>query len=149
MSHSYKASYLRISGLLMLFAVFSFQLIAQNWDVPADKKAKNSNIKFDELTSKEGEAVYAKKCVSCHGNPSKANMRRSFKPMPPDLASAGTQSLTDGELFYILNTGRGLMPAFAGAISESEQWKVISYLRSFNKSYKQVLAKSNSSRSKK
>jgi mono/diheme cytochrome c family protein len=135
-------------SLFLLISLVSFNLSAQNWDVPADKKVKSSSFKFDELSTKEGEVIYVKKCVSCHGTPAKGNMRRSFKPVPPDLASSGSQSLTDGELFYILNTGRGLMPSFAGVITETDQWKVISYLRSFNKSYKQVFSKPTSNHTK-
>jgi len=41
------------------------------------------------------------------------------------------------------------MPSFFGTLTESDQWKVISYLRSFNKSYKQVVSKPNSARPKK
>ena len=148
MTQHSKAFKFRIISLLILTTVVSLQLSAQNWDVPADKKAKNCDFKFDESTAKVGEAIYSKKCASCHGTPAKGNNRRSFKPVPPDLASSGSQNLTDGELLYILSTGRGLMPSFFGTLTESDQWKVIAYLRSFNKSYKQVVSKSNTSRPK-
>jgi mono/diheme cytochrome c family protein len=144
-----KAIKFRIISLLILISLVSVKLAAQNWDVPADKKAKNCDFKFDESTAKLGEAIYSKKCASCHGTPAKGNNRRAFKPVPPDLGSSGSQNLTDGELLYILSTGRGLMPSFFGTLTESDQWKVISYLRSFNKSYKQVVSKPNSARPKK
>jgi mono/diheme cytochrome c family protein len=149
MAHNNKALKFRITGILVLLTILSSQVIAGNWDVPADKKAKNSNLKFDQNTAKEGEVIYTKNCASCHGNPSKGNVLKSLKPIPPDLASSGTQKLTDGELFYILNTGRGLMPVFKDVLSESDRWKVISYLRSFNKSYVQVLSNVDPSKSDK
>jgi mono/diheme cytochrome c family protein len=123
-----------------LLVVTSVQVIAGSWDIPADKKAKNSYIKFDATTAKEGEAIFTKNCASCHGNPTKGNVLKSLKPVPPDLGMAGTQKLTDGELFYILNNGRGLMPNFKDVLPESDRWKVISYIRSFNKTYVQVLS---------
>ncbi len=135
--------------ILFLLAIFSFSKInAQAWDVPADKKAKNSYIKFDENTAKEGEAIYTKNCVSCHGNPGKANNLKTLNPIPPDLGAAKTQALTDGELFYILNTGRGAMPSFKNTLSEEERWKTISYIRSFNKQYVQVVSKTDPTKSK-
>lgn len=133
---------------ILIAILFSINIFAQNWDVPADKKAKNSYIKFDDATSKEGEAIYTKNCVSCHGNPGKGNSLKTLKPIPPDMASVQTQNLTDGELFYILVVGRMLMPSFQNVLSETDRWKVISYIRSFNKKYAQVLSKTDPTKSK-
>jgi hypothetical protein len=137
----------KISTLFIFAVLLGMNLSAASWDVPADKKSKNSFIKFNDAASKEGEVLYNKNCASCHGNPSKGNVLKSLKPTPPDLASEGTQKLTDGELFYILNTGRGLMPTFKNVLSENERWKVISYMRSFNKKYVQVLSNTDPSKS--
>ena len=133
---------------ILIAILFILNAFAQNWDVPADKKAKNSYIKFDDATSKEGEVIYTKNCVSCHGNPGKGNSLKTLKPIPPDLSSVQTQNLTDGELFYILVTGRMLMPSFQNVLSENERWKVISYIRSFNKKYAQILSKNDPTKSK-
>jgi mono/diheme cytochrome c family protein len=135
------------SFICVLF--FCSQMVTgNNWNVPADKKAKNSNIKFDAASAKQGEDIYTKNCVSCHGNPGKDNSLKSLTPIPPDLSSSVTQSLTDGELFYILTTGRVIMPSFQSILSEEERWKAISYIRSFNKNYVQVLSKFDSGKSK-
>lgn len=139
---------IRLSVTILLTVIVCLQLHAQNWDVPADKKAKNSYIKFDNVTAKEGEVVYNKNCMSCHGNPGKNNSMKSLQPVPPDLSSAQTQQLTDGELFYILNIGRGLMPSFKNILSENDNWKTISYIRSFNKKYVQTLSKFDPAKSK-
>lgn len=140
---------LKVVFTVLLTALFYFQSVAQQgWDVPADKKVKNSYIKFDAASAKEGEAIYTKNCLSCHGNPTKDNSMKSLKPVPPDLSGAKTQKLTDGELFYILNTGRGLMPSFSNVLSESDRWKTIAYMRSFNSSYVQVLSKTDPTKSK-
>jgi hypothetical protein len=137
----------KISFIIVFSALIGLNLSAAGWDVPADKKSKNSFIKFNDASAKEGEVLYNKNCASCHGNPSKGNVLKSLKPTPPDLASDGTQKLTDGELFYILNTGRGLMPTFKNVLSENERWKVIAYMRSFNKKYVQVLSNTDPSKS--
>ena len=135
--------------ILAVVSVFLFQSFAQNnWNVPADKKAKNSYIKFDPASAGQGEAIYTKNCASCHGNPGKGNSLKSLNPIPPDLSSKKTQALTDGELFYILTTGRAIMPSFKTVLSEEDRWKVISYIRSFNKSYLQVLSKFDPNKAK-
>lgn len=139
---------IKFTIIFLLAISFVAKLNAQAWDVPADKKAKNSYIKFDENTAKEGEAIYIKNCVSCHGDPGKANNLKTLNPIPPDLGSVKTQALTDGELFYILNTGRGAMPSFKNTLSEEERWKTISFIRSFNKQYVQVVSKTDPTKSK-
>jgi hypothetical protein len=138
---------LQLSTILVV-CLLSLQSFAQRWDIPADKKAKNSYIPFTAVTAKEGEALYTKTCLSCHGNPGKGNSLKTLKPIPPDLTSSTTQQRTDGDLFYILTTGRVIMPSFKNVFSEDERWKIISYLRSFNKQYVQVLSKFDPRKSK-
>lgn len=139
---------LKISIVLAITGLFQYQAIAQNnWDVPADKKTKNSNLEFNTATSKEGEGIYNANCKSCHGDIGKNNSLKSLKPVPPDLSSTGTKALLDGELFYILNTGRGLMPSFKEVLPETNRWKVISYIRSFDKEYVQIISKTDPSKS--
>lgn len=139
---------LRIVTFTIVSLFFLQSFAENNWNVPADKKVKNSYIKFDAGSAGQGEAIYTKNCLSCHGNPGKGNSLKSLNPIPPDLSSTKTQSLTDGELFYILSTGRMVMPSFQNVLSEEERWKVISYIRSFNKNYVQVLSKLDSNKSK-
>jgi len=134
---------------LAVVSVFFLQSFAQNsWNVPANQKAKNSYLKFDAATTGQGEAIYSKNCTSCHGDMTKGNSMKSLNPVPPDLSTKGTQALTDGELFYILSTGRAVMPNFSSVLSEEERWKVISYIRSFNKSYVQVVSKFDPNKAK-
>ena len=134
---------------LAVVSVFFLQSFAQNnWNVPANQKSKNSYIKFDAATTGQGQEIYTKNCTSCHGDMTKGNSMKSLNPVPPDLSTKGTQALTDGELFYILSTGRGVMPNFSSVLSEEERWKVISYIRSFNKSYVQVVSKFDPNKAK-
>ncbi len=86
--------------------------------------------------------------MSCHGNPGKGNSLRTLKPIPPYLAGPVTQHRTDGDLFYIITTGRMIMPSFKNVFSEDERWKLIAFIRSFNKQYAQVLSKFDPRKSK-
>ena len=139
---------LKISIFLAITGLFQLQSFAQNnWDVPADKKSKNSNIEFNTATAKEGEGIYNSNCKSCHGDMGKNNSLKSLKPVPPDLTSTGSKALLDGELFHILNTGRGLMPSFKEVLPENNRWKVIAYMRSFDKDYVQIISKTDPSKS--
>ena len=121
--------------------IFALQLLlpsmsAQEWIVPADKKGKLSTFPFDDATRKAGEKLYSVNCLSCHGTPGKSNYI-NLVPPPGDPATEKIQRNADGEIFYKLTTGRGQMPSFRSVLSATEIWHVISYIRSFNSSYKQ------------
>ncbi len=135
--------------LAFLFtALVCLQSFAQDWDIPANKKSKNSYFPFTKETIEDGEGLFLKNCQSCHGNLGKDNSLKSLKPTPPDLAGAKTQERTDGDLFYIITTGRLIMPSFKTIIAEEDRWDLVSYIRSLNKKYIQVLSKNDPSKSK-
>ncbi len=134
--------------LTIFISLFWLALSAENWEVPADKKARNSYIQFTPATAKQGEDIFTKNCVSCHGNPGKGNSLKSLNPVPPDLGGSDVKVRTDGELFYMISTGKQIMPSFANVLSEEERWKVISYIRTFDKNYVQVLSKFDPTKSK-
>jgi|GEM_PF-38431 len=130
------------AGIVLLMLMLPFAANSQTvtpWEVPADKKAKLADFKFDEASHKAGEQIYLINCKSCHGDPGKNNVSKLVPP-PPDIVSKKMQDDTDGELYYKLQTGRGPMPAFGNALTSQEIWQVISYIRSFNKEYEQQVA---------
>ncbi len=133
-----KRAIINIQSLVLLVVMLCFQSgIAQTVVVPADKKAKASPLLFNDAAVKDGENIYNKNCVSCHGNPTKANYQKSMSPIPGDPAEEKFQKNSDGELFYKIGVGNAVMPMFKNILSEEERWKLVGYIRSFNKSYKQ------------
>ncbi len=121
--------------LLVLFGTYNL-LLSQNNQVPEEAKKRTAPFLFDKGIVEKGELIYTLNCKSCHGNPGKGDFAK-LVPIPKDPATPEYQANTDGEMFYILTNGRGLMPTFANTLSEEQRWEVISYVRSFNKSYKQ------------
>lgn len=121
--------------LLQLLVASAF---GQGWVVPEDKRNRLSTFAFSDETRKAGEKIYAINCMSCHGSPGKGNYI-NLVPSPGDPATAKIQDNRDGEIFYKVSTGRGPMPSFRSVLSTNEIWNVISYLRSFNPSYKQEI----------
>jgi len=121
---------------LLLIQLLIPELSAQEWIVPADKKGRLSTFPFTEETRKAGEKLYSINCLSCHGTPGKANYLQLVPP-PGDPATDKIQKNSDGEIFYKLSVGRGQMPSFRSVLTSNDIWSVVSYLRSFNKAYKQ------------
>src|SRR5690606_27535888 len=56
---------------------------------------------------------------------------------PGDPATEKIQRNSDGEIFHKVSAGRGQMPSFRSVLTTDEIWKVVSFIRSFNRSYVQ------------
>ena len=83
----------------------------------------------------EGMAHYADHCAGCHANDGsgETELGLGLYPKPPDMRRAETQSLSDGELFYIIENGVRLtgMPAWGkGRPEDAEQtWHLVHFIR--------------------
>src|SRR5712672_2494653 len=71
---------------------------------------------------REARLHFADHCAICHGNDGSGDtmIGHGLYPKPPDLREQGTQNLSDGDIFWIIQNGVRLtgMPAFGGAGSE-------------------------------
>ncbi len=84
-----------------------------------------------------GEALahFADHCASCHANDGSGNtgIGRNLYPPAPDMQQEATQSLSDGELFYLIHNGVPFtgMPAWGdGDFSKDEDsWKLVHFIR--------------------
>ena len=69
---------------------------------------------------RSGEAVYSASCASCHG------ADRRGRDRAPSLVDVGSR-LPLGQIFQVLERGRGFMPSFA-RLPEPEKQAVVAYL---------------------
>jgi mono/diheme cytochrome c family protein len=85
-------------------------------------------------SAKDGEAVYAAKCKTCHGaegagNPAIAKMMNvTMKP----LSSADAQAKSDADLKTVITAGTGKMKPVAG-IAAGDVDNVVAYIRTLKK----------------
>jgi mono/diheme cytochrome c family protein len=123
--------------VLLFLPVFSCsEAFTQGWTAPDDKAQQVSPVKFGDDTRKQGEIIFQRNCLSCHGTPGRANFV-NLNPPPGDPATDKFQLQTDGALFFKIAEGRTPMPSFKDILSADERWQIISYIRSFNKNYVQ------------
>jgi len=130
---------MRYSLLTIILVQFlASSLWGQDWTVPDDRRYRLSTFPFNDETRRAGEKIYSTNCASCHGTPGKGNFI-NLVPPPGDPATEKIQHNKDGEIFYKVSTGRGQMPSFRSVLSSNDIWNVISFLRSFNSTYKQEI----------
>ena len=83
----------------------------------------------------EGMAHYADHCAVCHANDGSGNteMGQGLYPKVPDMRLPATQSLSDGELFLIIENGVRFtgMPAWSTGTTDGEQesWRLVHFIR--------------------
>lgn len=115
--------------VLLLFA--APLLIAQEWLVPADKAGISNPNAYTLENIKSGKDIYTLNCKSCHGDPGKNNPL-ALSPLPVDIASERMQANSEGELFYKITTGKGIMPPFESTLSETDRWNVVNFIQNYN-----------------
>ena len=100
----------------------------------SDRDTNNPVMSSPEVLS-EAMAHFADHCATCHANDGSGDttIGRGLYPKPPDMRAAGTQDLTDGELFYIIHNGIRLtgMPAFGQGSpdDDTDSWKLVHFIR--------------------
>jgi mono/diheme cytochrome c family protein len=124
-----------LSALVLCFLSVSV-LLAQDWNVPASAKKKTNPYDANQKNISTGKKVYNLNCKSCHGDPGMNNMLPLAPVLPSDLGSQAFLVQSDGEIFYKINKGKGAMPNFEKTLTTEDKWKVISFLRSFDKNKK-------------
>ena len=78
----------------------------------------------------EGKKLFGIHCTPCHGVSGKGDgpVTARFIP-PPDLTSPQSQARTDGHISYYIGYGGAIMPAYGEALSVTERWHVVNYIR--------------------
>ena len=90
---------------------------------------KNPILRTPESV-KGGEKLFAIYCTPCHGATGKGDgpVTPRFIP-PPDLGSPQVQGRTDGHMSYYIGYGGAIIPAYGEALSVTERWDLVNYLR--------------------
>lgn len=78
----------------------------------------------------EGEALYGKFCVHCHGAGGEADglVAAKLSGPPPSYKSAALMVLSEGKMFHSITYGKGIMGSHASQVNKDERWKIIMYI---------------------
>ena len=79
----------------------------------------------------EGEVLYGKYCIHCHGEGGEADglVAAKLAGPPPSYKGPVLMALPEGKMFHSIYYGKGLMGSHASLINKAEIWKVILYIQ--------------------
>ena len=103
--------------------------------VPSDYSRLTNPVLMNEESMRDGMAHFADHCAQCHGNDGSGDteMGNGMFPPSPDMRESATQSLSDGDLFYIIEHGIRFtgMPAWGTGTLEGEEssWHLVNFMR--------------------
>ena len=98
---------------------------------PPGARGLRNPLQPTPLNIAEARDHYADHCAVCHANDGdgKTPINAGLYPPAPDMRQAGTQNLTDGEIFYIIKNGIRFtgMPGWGG--EDEDNWKLVLFIR--------------------
>jgi mono/diheme cytochrome c family protein len=109
--------------------------IVRHLAVPARSKSLANPVYPSDDVFADARAHFADHCATCHANDGSGNttIGRNLYPKAPDMRLDATQSLTDGELYTIIQDGIRLtgMPAWGkeGDEHDEDSWKLVHLIR--------------------
>ena len=108
---------------------------ARHWATPADLRGERNPLPLTPQVLAEARAHWADHCASCHGNDGRGQTELGVRmyPRAPDMTLPATQSLSDGELFSVIENGIRLtgMPGWGDGTAESAygSWGLVHFIR--------------------
>jgi len=103
--------------------------------IPIENRNTQNPIPLSPDVMKESLAHFADHCATCHANDGSGQtpIGKNVYPKAPDLRLADTQSMSDGEIFWIIHHGIRFtaMPAWGEGdpAQDKASWKLVHFIR--------------------
>ncbi len=107
----------------------------RHWTIPRSARRQRNPLQTTAADLARGREVFRAQCADCHARDGGGltPIGRSLYPRPPDLRADATQSLSDGELQYIIANGVPLTGMAAWAhprgLTGDDTWRVVEFIR--------------------
>ena len=136
-------SYVLLTGIMLAFGVAGFsqekketQKEPAEFKIPPEEAKRENPNKPTPASIAQGKHLYSSQCAMCHGanGDGKGDLAVEIKLKIRDYRDpAALKDMTDGELYYILNKGKGQMPDQGDRLTAEQRWNLINYIRSLAK----------------
>lgn len=126
--------------LLSYTAKNHFTAKAENWQAEYDYAGANIKdpLPFTQENKDAGKKLYQIHCVNCHGEAGDGQGNLivlanggdgPYTAVPPNYKTRLTE-IKDGNVFYAVSYGKGMMGGYGYSLSVTERWQVIHYIKS-------------------
>jgi mono/diheme cytochrome c family protein len=113
---------------------------AAHWDEEYAKAASTIKdpLEYTDDNKAAGKKLYSIHCINCHGAAGNGQGNLvvlengsdgPFTAVPPDY-KAKLPTLKDGNIFYSVSYGKGMMGGYGYSLNVTERWQVIHYIKS-------------------
>lgn len=101
--------------------------------IPAADAAKVNPVKPTPASLAKARKMYGYDCAMCHGATGNGKGELGAGMNLKDYTDpAALRDLTDGQLFYIIQNGRGQMQGEAGRLDNEGIWNMVILVRAFS-----------------
>ena len=103
--------------------------------IPSEKRNAQNPIPLSTDVMNESLAHFADHCATCHANNGSGQtpIGKNLYPKAPDLQLADTQSMSDGEIFWVIHNGirfTGMAAWGEGDLDKDlGSWKLVHFIR--------------------
>jgi mono/diheme cytochrome c family protein len=107
----------------------------QEYKIPPEAAARTNPVKPGPESLAKGKKLYGIDCAMCHGQngDGKGDMASDMKNVTDFTKPGALKDRTDGELFYVIRTGKGEMPPEGDRAKDDDVWNLVNYIRSLAK----------------
>lgn len=109
-----------------------FSSSSRPWVAPQWVQELENPIEVEEASIARGRELFMENCSHCHGEkglgdgPSTLSLNLAAK----NIATAEwSDSISDGEIFWKITTGRLPMEGFEDLIEEEDRWRIVNFVR--------------------
>jgi mono/diheme cytochrome c family protein len=89
-------------------------------------------VKFDEALLERGKTRFQISCSPCHGDSANgAGIVSKYWAVPPtaNLLDPRVKEMPEGQIFWTITHGKGLMGAYNGVVTVHDRWAITAYLK--------------------
>ena len=137
----WKQTALVISMRVSLGFVRSQEKPPAEFKIPPEEASRKNPLATNPNAIAEGKKRYATECSVCHGTEGdgKGDVVDELKLKLRDWRDpTALKDFTDGQMFYIINKGKGAMPGEDDRAKPEQIWQMVIYIRSLAKSAPQA-----------
>ena len=105
--------------------------IPQDANAYAEAASDKNPLAYSEKTFAEGKKLYNRMCSHCHGEKGNGQGTIAKNGKMTGIAdfTGGSSKVPEGQLFYTITYGKGIMGAHASQINKKDRWKIVQYVK--------------------